>query len=1224
MAENGAFSNIFVDRGVAEGGSSDEDEEIILYGSEERGGDDFSLASFVAGLAVSSPVSGAGAPSAAVAGTSGKGGSSSNSSSRGAAPQAETQQPSSHSFPRLTVTKAGKGKGKSLASASKNCSENTRIDVRARLKEFQHSTEVKYAFPPGLTSEERAYIHTECKKYGFQSKSYGKGDNRYCTVSKPKAREAKDSEAKTLTLQQESVQHLELLLRKHPPTERELLGNTLQMAVPKRHRRQNGGRKGGQASSSRAELWNEAQVKKALDSLRQRRSSPQCAAIQRTRMSLPIAKKREEILDLVDRNQVILLAGETGCGKTTQVPQFIAEHSWGKGKPCRVVCTQPRRISAISVAERIASERGERIGEGVGYTIRLEKKGTPSSSIVLCTNGVLLRQLVQKGSFDADRHSGLVEGVTHLVVDEIHERDRFADFLLIILKDILPQNPNLKVILMSATLQVDLFSSYFGNCPIISVDGFMFPVEQFYLEDVLKFLGRADGGAHVGFCAPQELERAMMNAFMKGSDEAFQEMLEEALAGGEGAAGMAPYVNAVHNTTGVSALMVASAKGKTDIVETLLENGADPGIVSKDGGTAKDWACKYGHHDLAERLISREEETRKVSNVSEMAAALNQYQMSVNPDEVDLNIITDLVGFLIHPQERFDAIGMGAILVFLPGWDDISRLKGLLERKLQGENISVLCLHSMVPVDEQRMVFVRPPQGTTKIVLATNMAETAITIDDIVYVINSGKHKEKSYDPFSGVSTLQCAWTSRASEKQRKGRAGRCQPGVCFHIYSVALSDSLIEFQAPELKRTALEEVCLQIKVMETNGMAITKSEDSTVKAFLSQAIEPPVQQAIENSLQILENIGALAPGEKLTLLGKHLASLPLPPQLGKLLLYAIIFGCLDSVLTCACFSAYRSPWVTPVEPRARQEADKARQTFANGTSSDHLATVAAFNGWRAAEKQGWGWKYCRQNYVSTGTMRMVDGMRMQLLGGLKDAKVVDSLPASSDYCGYPGVVRAVLGCGYYPQIGFMRRMLFEDYRNMKDKMKPSLLTKRGEVVRVHKGSVISKKSTVAAREDEIDPIFAFDELTRNERGLTVRDCTEVPTVAIAVVAGDLAVETSDPGEDEEGKPATFIILDGWLKYEVPLHYVTYVKCLRCRLNEVFTSLIEKPHEELSEKLKDSISVLTKIMAIETNESLASGYKASRESAQRGGRDGGHGYGDRGRGRGRGRGGERY
>jgi HrpA-like RNA helicase len=245
-----------------------------------------------------------------------------------------------------------------------------------------------------------------------------------------------------------------------------------------------------------------------------------------------------------------------------------------------------------------------------------------------------------------------------------------------------------------------------------------------------------------------------------------------------------------------------------------------------------------------------------------------------------------------------------AILIFLPGWDEIIRLKEKLEASHTFGNrhsYSILPLHSMVAPAEQKKVFIRPDLSVRKIILSTNVAETAITIDDVAFVIDSGRHKEKSYDPYTGVSTLQSGWISQASAKQRRGRAGRCQPGIAFHLYTRQRSESLEEYQLPEIMRTPLEEMGLQVKLLETPSNRIKIAD------FLSKAVEPPVLQAVNAAIKLLEAIGALEEGsEKLTVLGKHLASLPISPTLGKMLLYGVIYDCLDPILTVSCCLGYR------------------------------------------------------------------------------------------------------------------------------------------------------------------------------------------------------------------------------------------------------------------------------------------------------------------------------
>ena len=171
------------------------------------------------------------------------------------------------------------------------------------------------------------------------------------------------------------------------------------------------------------------------------------------------ASKRS-ILDAVETNQVVLIAGATGCGKTTQVPQYLIDDAWAKGRGAAIMCTQPRRISAVTVSERVATERGEHIGQGtVGYQIRLENKAGPDTSLLFCTNGVLLRRLTSPGA------DAMLASLSHIVIDELHERDLFADFLTIVLRSAMARHPHLRLVLMSATVRESLFSDYFGGCP---------------------------------------------------------------------------------------------------------------------------------------------------------------------------------------------------------------------------------------------------------------------------------------------------------------------------------------------------------------------------------------------------------------------------------------------------------------------------------------------------------------------------------------------------------------------------------------------------------------------------------------------------------------------------------------------------------------------------------------------------------------------------------------
>lgn len=265
-------------------------------------------------------------------------------------------------------------------------------------------------------------------------------------------------------------------------------------------------------------------------------------------------------------------------------------------------------------------------------------------------------------------------------------------------------------------------------------------------------------------------------------------------------------LNYQHSLTGFTPLMVFSGKGRVADICMLLSFGAECHLRAKDGSTALEWAERENHREAAEILKKHMEGA--ISSSIEEQQLLDKYLATIKPELIDVVLIEQLIKKICFDSQD------GAILVFLPGWEDINRTREKLIAMPFFKNTSkfmIICLHSMIPSAEQKKVFKRPPQGCRKIVLATNIAETAITIDDVVYVIDSGRMKEKSYDPYNNVSTLQSSWVSKASAKQREGRAGRCQPGICYHLFSKLRAASLPEFQIPEIKRIPIEELCLQV-----------------------------------------------------------------------------------------------------------------------------------------------------------------------------------------------------------------------------------------------------------------------------------------------------------------------------------------------------------------------------------------------------------------------------
>ncbi|XP_035842657.1 DExH-box ATP-dependent RNA helicase DExH6 isoform X2 [Helianthus annuus] len=910
-------------------------------------------------------------------------------------------------------------------------------------------------------------------------------------------------------------------------------------------------------------------------------SDPKLKQITEVRSKLPIASFKDVITSTIESNQVVLISGETGCGKTTQVPQYLLDYMWSKGEVCKIVCTQPRRISAVSVAERIANERGESIGLSVGYKIKLDKKGGKESSIVFCTNGILLRILVQAGNSLAgkDKSAEMVKDafpdITHIVVDEIHERDRFSDFMLTIIRDILPLYPHLRVVLMSATLDAERFSRYFGGCPIIRVPGFTYDVKKFYLEDVLllvktnaRSLDRtSETNVSEKSKLTEEYKRALDEAINIAWSSDELESLLDIVSMGEGL----DVSNYQHSVTGVTPLMVLARKGRIGDICMLLSFGANCHLQDNEGKTALSWAEHADQKEASEIL-------RKHLNadLEEGKLLLDRYLKDVNPELVDIVLIEQLLRKICTESEQ------GAILVFLPGWDEIHRLQQkLLSSDFFKDSCKFLIrvLHSMVSSTEQKKVFIRPPHGCRKIVLSTNVAETSVTIDDVVFVIDSGRVKEKSYDPLLKVSTLQSSWISKANAKQRAGRAGRCQPGICYRLYSKLRAASLMEFQVPEIKRTAIEELCLQVKLLNRS----CKIED-----FLEKTLDPPVSLAIYNAITVLQDLGALSPDEELTELGEKLGSLPVHPLTIKMLLFAISMNCLEPALTLACANDFRDPFVFPMSPDGKTKANAAKSELASlyGGHGDQLAIIAAFECWKNAKQMGKEAKFCSQYFVHAGVMRMLCSMRQQLR---RELQTNGFFPRNSHRLSENsqdgGIINAVLVAGLYPKVG---RLLL-----------PSAKSKKYVINDVGNQKVMLSRQSVNSRitleKKDVDPLVIYDEVTRSDMGFSIKKCSFIGALSLLLLATEIAVApinndnetTSEEGSNERREDefmsnpdtAVEVVADRWLSFKSTALDAARICCLRERLSDAILFKTTHLGKDLPRVLAASVAAIAKVLS---------------------------------------------
>ncbi|KAK4593565.1 hypothetical protein RGQ29_017612 [Quercus rubra] len=646
------------------------------------------------------------------------------------------------------------------------------------------------------------------------------------------------------------------------------------------------------------------------------RESPEGKKMLDFRRSLPAFKERERLLQAIAQNQVIVISGETGCGKTTQLPQYILESEIesGRGAFCSIICTQPRRISAMAVAERVSAERGEPLGDTVGYKVRLEGMKGKNTHLLFCTSGILLRRLL------SDRN---LNGITHVFVDEIHERGMNEDFLLIVLKDLLPRRRDLRLVLMSATLNAELFSSYFGGAPTFHIPGFTYPVRAHFLEDVLEMTGYK------------------LTSFNQIDDYGQDKMWK-------------------------TQKQLVPRKRKSQIT-ALVEDALNKSSFEKYSSRTRDsLACWM-------------------------------------PECIGFNLIEAVLCHICRKERP------GAVLVFMTGWEDISCLRDQLKaHPLLGDPNRVLLLtcHGSMATSEQKLIFEKPPPNVRKIVLATNMAEASITINDVVFVVDCGKAKETTYDALNNTPCLLPSWISQASARQRRGRAGRVLPGECFHLYPNCVYEAFSEYQLPELLRTPLNSLCLQIKSLQVESIG----------NFLSSALQPPKPLAVQNAVDFLKMIGSLDEKESLTNLGKFLSMLPVDPKLGKMLIMGAVFRCFDPVLTVVSGLSVRDPFLLPQDKK--DLAGTAKSRFSAKDYSDHMALVRAYEGWKDAEREGSAYEYCWRNFLSAQTLQAIHSLRKQFSFILKDAGLVDADASINNRLSHnQSLVRAIICSGLFPGI---------------------------------------------------------------------------------------------------------------------------------------------------------------------------------------------------------------
>lgn len=956
------------------------------------------------------------------------------------------------------------------------------------------------------------------------------------------------------------------------------------------------------------------------------------------RASLPIFAHREEIIETIESNQVVIISGETGSGKTTQVPQYIMEHYALHKKVCRIICTQPRRIAATSIADRVSQEREDRLGNSVGYQIRLESRVKADTNLIFTTSGFLLRCLT------SSKPDEVFNSVTHLFLDEVHEREKITDFLLIAIRDGLRINPNLKIILMSATLDSQIFSQYFNDAPTINVPGKMFPVDVAYLGEIISMTGyktksmekymhenkgpkvlraaRANGGGREA--GPDKSSRKE-NAVEAGTSGAvpcddvdfFDDCLELCASADVDAPFDQIYyliteenmpVDYVHSQSGRSALSIAAEKGFYHVLTTLLSFGANPAVGGADGVSAFAYARRFKHDDCAQLLLPYEKSgdafngPPKASDEppergrDEHTEALEQFRLAAylltnsGTNDIDHDLLFHIVR---HVHTNFDLDG--SVLVFLPGYDDIMKQKEYIETNLNGNDYQLFLLHSGLDSD-QKTVF-QKLHNQRKIILSTNIAETSVTIDDVEYVIDSGKVKQQTYDSVSNTTCLTSTWISQACAKQRAGRAGRTREGHCFRMYSLEHFESMEKYTLPEILRVPLTDICLNAKIL---------CDETSIEDFLLKALQPPSITNIRQSINLLKKMDALDANEDITYLGLHLAALPVDVQLGKCIMFAILFRCLNPLITIVSTLSVKDPFYLPVGDEG-PKIYEAKKSFANRFLSDHVMLERTYEEWNKWRNTRGVYQFCRENYLSYGSMQMIYGIRKLIIGQLGSLGISNthSLNENSENS---SVIKACLTAGLYPNVCRI------------DHAKGKIYSKYDRKLLPHLSSILRDRKS----KNQMDPQLMeanCDYLIHGEKSKVshyslIRNISAVPSICIALFGGPIKLpetnvwtleidewaapapmgyfsvdestantEQRDADSDDErngkSQESTFRV-DDWIGFTMAKEEAELLLKLRQKMCAVLSRFFRNPRYSVSDADYQVLSAVTRVIDGET------------------------------------------
>ncbi|CAF2400817.1 unnamed protein product [Rotaria sp. Silwood2] len=587
--------------------------------------------------------------------------------------------------------------------------------------------------------------------------------------------------------------------------------------------------------------------------------SHQYHELYKKRRQLPVWEYKEAFMSTLHKNQVTVLVGETGSGKTTQIPQWCVDFALSlptlNGQKRRgVACTQPRRVAAMSVAQRVANEIDVSLGQEVGYSIRFEDCSSSKTILKYMTDGMLLREAMS---------DPLLESYACVLLDEAHERTLATDILMGLLKEVAKQRSDLKIIVMSATLDAGKFQDYFDKAPLLTIPGRTFPVEIFYTP---------------------EPERDYLEA----------------------------------------------------AIRTTVQ---------------------------------------------------------------------------IHMSEELE----GDILLFLTGQEEIEDACKRLQREVEnlgpeaGE-LKCIPLYSTLPPNLQQRIFEPAPPNKPngaigrKVVVSTNIAETSLTIDGVVFVIDPGFSKQKVYNPRIRVESLLVTPISKASAQQRAGRAGRTRPGKCFRLYTEkAYKSEMHENTYPEILRSNLGSVVLQLKKLGIDDLVHFDFMD------------PPAPETLMRALELLNYLAAIDDEGDLTELGSMMAEFPLDPQLAKMVIASCDYSCSNEILSLTAMLSVPQCFVRPND--VRKQADEAKARFAH-IDGDHLTMLNVYHAFKQNHEDN---HWCYANFVNYRSLKSADNVRTQL-GRIMDRfnlKRTSTEFTSPDY--YINIRKALVS-GFFMQVAHLEK----------------------------------------------------------------------------------------------------------------------------------------------------------------------------------------------------------